>query len=106
MHNSSRELVPQLDEQTRWRIGICSVGEKSAGSAFLMRRLGDWILVELEVPAPVPNSPDDDVFVLAPDGAELLEMVAQLRPLWLPVGHLSVLAYKRHFPNGLPIEDL
>ena len=106
MDYSNQELVPQLDELTKWRIGICSSGRESAGSAFLIRRIDDWILVELEIPAPVRNSPDDDLFILAPDGEPLRELVAQLCPLWLPVGQLSALVYKRHFPNGLPIEDL
>jgi len=106
MYKSENEPVPQLNDQTTWRIGICSSGGKSAGTAFVIRRNGRYVLVELEIPAPVPGGSDDDLFILEPDGEPLRELVAELCPLWLPIGPVSELAYVRHFPNGLAIEDL
>lgn len=54
----------------------------------------------------MPNGIPDDLFVLAPEGDEMQALLEELCPLWLPPGTLSDLAYKRHFPKGLPIEEL
>lgn len=104
----SRKIpLPTLDEQTPWRIGICSSGGELAGTAFVIRKSDhNSYVVELELPAPVPNGIPDDLFVLAPEGDEMQALLEELCPLWLPPGTLSDLAYKRHFPKGLPIEEL
>ena len=98
--------VPHLDTETFWRIGICSKGGKLAGTAFLIRRCTpEHYIVVLEQPAPVPGGLPDDFFVLAPDGDSMKELVDELAPIWLPLGQISELAYKRHFPRGLPVEE-
>lgn len=102
-----QEFLPMLDDAVRWRIGICSSGGASVGTALVIRKSHrDLCLIELEVPAPVPDGSPDDLFVLTYGGEPMKELFSELAPIWLPLGQLSERAYKRHFPNGLPLSAL
>lgn len=79
----------------------------SVGTAFLIRRNYETLLlVELELPAPVPGGSPDNTFILEMDGEPMANLLNELRPIWIPVGKLSEMAYLRHFPSGPPIEEL